>query len=1010
MRRKSKGPYLHRQGVLQLGTCLFLCFGTALAGAAEPPQAVRYVIEQPSQGLAEALRAIARQTNTSVLFEPGTVAGRVAKPVSGRLSPIEAITAALKGTGLTAEQLVDGAVLVKPGPTSATPPAGSASSGASLLATSGARSTPSSAALTRDGDGAKAANEPSFHNDERPRTEELTRVEVTGSRLKRIEAEGPAPVNVYTRQDIERSGQPNLERFLSALTEVSMSSGEGGFAGTLGQGTVQLRGLPLGSTLVLINGRRVQAVGSSSGNFFNLNLIPMAAVERVEVVPMGSSAVYGGDALAGVVNVILKKSLDGLSVSAKLGSGRSFSDGSVAVAAGRHSAEASYLAMASYSRSSPLSLSDRPFLRDADYRRVGGTDERLDYCAPGTVSSANGTNLPGLNASFAAIPDAKPGQTLSVSDFQSTAGTRNLCNVYATGGGVALVHGFETLGLHALAEHRLAGSWSAFAEGTLAKERMRAEDLGLLFTNVLVPATNAFNPFGVDVRVTAALGPENGTQGFSRQTQFTRVLLGLRGELGAGWDAELTGSTVSDRATSQTWNYTRNTPARTAALASASPETALNLFTGGRAASDAVLRGIWSDRLRESSGRKDQLGGHVRGTLVELPAGPVEAIVGAEVAHDRFQVTATVGAQSHEYRRSAAAYGELRAPLLRAGPAGSGGWDLAALTLAGRRDRYNDFGSASTYQAGLEVRPARTLLIRASSADSFKPPTMPQMNVTETVFDAASMQLVDPARGGVPITAGTVVSSTNQDLGPERGIARSVGAVWEPEGGLGTRLSATHWQVSIRGMIASLRPQSALDYEALFPGFVTRAPGVNGQPGVVTSVRYTDVNFGRLDTAGTDVDAAYGWRTAAGRWTVGAGATRTSEYRVLLAPGALVDDRLGRRFDDFWAPRWKGRLSLGLDTGAWSAGLTSRYLGRYRDSGTKARPLGDYWLHDFGASMNLKKVWPGLVSDVKAATVGLSVANLADRAPQFLDSTPYYDYTQADWRGRYLSLRVSIDW
>lgn len=993
-----------------MSTCLLLCFGSALAGAAETAQTARYPIEQPSQGMAEALRAIARQTNTSVLFEPGTVAGRLAKPVSGRLSAMEAISATLKGTGLAAELMPDGAVLVKPGPTPVTSPATPASSGASQSAMGSARSESSGAVPVRGTDAALAANSPSFHVVEPLRTEELTRVEVTGSRLRRIEAEGPAPVNVYTRQDIERSGQPNLERFLSGLTEVSMSSGEGGFAGTLGQGTVQLRGLPLGSTLVLINGRRVQAVGSSSGNFFNLNLIPMAAVERVEVVPLGSSAVYGGDALAGVVNVILKKSLDGLSVSARLGSGRGFSDGSLAVAAGGRTADASYLAMATYSRSSPLSLVDRPFLRDADYRRVGGTDERLDYCAPGTVTSASGSNLPGLGSSFAAIPNARPGQALGVADFQATAGTRNLCNVYATGGGVALVHGFETLGVHGLAEHRLRGSWSAFAEGTFAKERMRAEDLGLLFTNVLVPATNAFNPFGVDVRVTAALGPENGTQGFSRQTRFTRLLMGVRGELGAGWDAELSASTVSDRATSQSWNYTRNTPARTAALASASPETALNLFTGGRAASDAVLRGIWSDRLRESSGRKDQVGGHVRGTLLELPAGPVEAIFGAELARDTFQVAATVGAQSHEHRRSAAAFGELRAPLLRSGPAGAGGWDLAALTLAGRRDRYNDFGGASTYQVGLEVRPARTLLIRASSADSFKPPTMPQMNVTETVFDAASMQLTDPARGGAPITTGTVVSSTNRDLGPERGTARGLGAVWEPEGGLGTRLSAMHWQVRIRGMIASLRPQSALDYESLFPGFVTRAPGVNGQPGVVTSVRYTDVNFGSLDTAGTDVDATYGWRTATGRWTVGAGTTRTSEYRVLLAPGAAVDDRLGRRFDDFWAPRWKGRLSLGLDAGAWNAALTSRYLGRYRDSGPKARSLGGYWLHDVGASLNLKKAWPDLVSGVKAATIGLSIANLADRAPQFVDSTPYYDYTQADWRGRYVSLRVSVDW
>lgn len=1006
MRRKSNRRNLSSREALRISIGFALSLGAGLSSAVEPPQSARYAVEQPSQTLAEALKAIARQTSTPVMFDADTVAGRVSRPVSGRLSPIEAINTALQGSGLTTERMDNGAVLVKRGPLPASAPA---SSGARLVSTS-VRSDPPSSASQHSGEDAKAANNPTFQIGEQARPEELTRVEVTGSRLRRVEVEGPAPVNVYTRQDIEKSGQPSLERFLSTLTEVSMSAGEGGFGSTIGQGTVQLRGLPLGSTLVLINGRRVQAVGSSSGNFFNLNLIPMAAVERVEVVPMGSSAVYGGDALAGVVNVILKKAIDGLSLSAKLGGGRGFDDGSLSLAWGGKDVDGSFLVMGSYNHSSPLSLRDRAFLSDADYRRVGGADERTGYCAPGTVSSVSGLNLPGLSSSMAAIPDVKPGQTLSPLDFQATAGQQNLCNVYASGGGIPLVHGYETFALHTLGERRLLGSWTAFGEVTVAKERMHAGGLGLLFTNVLVPAANAFNPFGVDVRVTSALSAENGSQGFSRQTRFTRLLAGVRGELGAGWDAEVTASTVNDRSQSQSWNYTRNTAARTAALASSSPATALNLFTAGNAANDEVLRGIWSDRLRESSGRKDQLGGNVRGTLLDLPAGPVEAVFGAEVARDRFQVAATVGSQAHEYRRSASAYGELRAPLLRGSDAGTRRWDLLALTLAGRRDRYNDFGSASTYQAGLEVRPSRTLLIRASSADSFKPPTMPQMNVTETVFDAASMQLVDPARGNAPITSGSVVSSTNKGLGPERGTARGVGAVWEPEGGQGTRLSAMHWQVRIRDMIATLQPQSALNYEALFPGFVTRDPGVNGQPGVVTSVRYTDVNFGRLDTSGTDLDAAYGWRTDEGRWTVAAGATHTREYRVMLAPGALVEDRLGRRFEDFWAPRWKGRLSLGLDAGAWNLALMSRYLGRYSDSGTNPRALGNYWLHDFGGSLNLKKAWPALVSDFKAATVGLTVSNLADRAPQFVESSPHYDYTQADWRGRYVSVRVSLDW
>jgi iron complex outermembrane receptor protein len=407
---------------------------------------------------------------------------------------------------------------------------------------------------------------------------------------------------------------------------------------------------------------------------FNLNLIPLAAIERVEVVPLGSSAVYGGDALAGVVNIILKQTVNRPSLTMRFGGGRGYSDGSVSVATGGRNADGEFLLMGSYSRSSPLSMQERDFFKDADYRRFGGVDERLNYCAPGTVSSVAG-NLPGLNSNVAGIPQVAAGQPLKVSDFQATAGTQNLCNIYTTGGGVALFHGYETLALHALGEHRLSGSWSAFTELTYTRDRMSARDLGLRLGNVTVPAGNPFNPFGVDVRVTASLGPENGTEGLSRQTNFTRALVGVRGNLGGGWDAEVTASTTSDRGGSQSWNEAFNSTALTAALASTNPATSLNPFTSGRVASDEVLRSIWSDNRRRSVGRKDQVSGQVRGSLLRMPAGTVESVVGVEASRDAYDVSST--SETHGSRRSAAAYGELRAPLFRGGGEGSAGWNLA---------------------------------------------------------------------------------------------------------------------------------------------------------------------------------------------------------------------------------------------------------------------------------------------------------------------------------------------
>jgi iron complex outermembrane receptor protein len=1005
MRRNFTDRLTQCGRILPTGALAVLLIGSAVPAVAEPPALARYAIDQPSQALADSLRSIARQTGISVLFDPAAVNGRSSRPVSGRLSAIEAISQALEGTGLTADIMSDGAIVVR---SMAASGAGQRVPTAAQLPVAAVNPSPDSdlrvaQLASQEGPGTGAA----APNDRGP-SQELQKVEVTGSRLKRITAEGPVPVNVYTREEIDRSGQPTLERFLATLNEVSVTQGEGTFGPMSGQGSVQLRGLPLGSTLVLINGRRVQAVGSSSANFFNLNLIPMAAVERVEVVPVGSSAVYGGDALAGVVNIILKKSIDGVSMDARVGSGKGLGDGSFSLATGGRDESGSFLVLGTYSKSTPLTMAERAFFVDADYRRFGGPDARTRSCTPGTVSSTTGDNLPGLNSTFAGVPSLAPGQALTQGSFAATAGQANLCNTLASGRGYALVYGDESFGLHASAERRLLGSWSVFGELTHVKDRLKAEQGGLLLSNVVVQASNPYNPFGVPVRFTGRLGLENGSEGLVRDTNFTRALIGLRGDLGSAWDFEASVSTSRDEGKRLQLNNAVNSAARTAALASTDPAAALNPFTAGPATSPEVLRSIWSDAVRNTHGVKDLASAFVRGSPYELPAGPIEAIAGLEYARDRYESLAP-NANSVNSRNSSAVFGEFRVPLARGGVQGEQRWDLAALTLAGRRDRYSDFGSASTYQAGLEVRPARSVLLRAAVASSFKPPTLLQTSVDEISYTTEIFELVDPANGGAPIVGGEVLRTSNPDLKPEKGKAWSLGALWEPEGGLGSRLGVTAWKVKIDGLIALLWPQDTIDNESLFPGIVTRGPSVNGAPGPVTRVLYTEVNVGSLETAGADVEGAYAWRATGGRWTVAASATRTTQYDVRLAPGSPVEDRLGRRAADYWSPKLKGRLSLGFDAGTWSLGLTSRYLGSYKDSGTSERRLGDYWMHDLSGQLDLKRLGMGFAG-AKAATLSLAIANLADRLPEFVETSPYYDITQADWRGRYATLRLSVDW
>lgn len=1003
MLKKPTANERRRARWLPIPITISLFIGCGAVEAAEPTLAARYQIEQPSQDVGDALRGISRVTGVSVIADARVLAGKTAKAVSGRLSGAEAIAAALQGSGLESQVTPDGAVIVRPIAAPAAPAAQPGS--ASTPVRTGAALQVAEVQASAEDEGRSPVSPAGSDG----HVEQITRVEITGSRLRRIDADGPAPVNVYTAKDIERSGQSSVQQFLAGLNEVSMSVGEGAFSRTLGQGTVQLRGLPLGSTLVLINGRRVEAVGSSTGSVFNLNLIPMAAIERIEVVPLGSSAVYGGDALAGVVNIILKKAVDGQSLSVRLGTGHSLGDGGLSFATGGRSEKGNYSVMAAYNRSTPLSMRDRSFFGSADFRSIGSIDSRLPYCTPGSVTSTGG-NLPGLTSNVAGIPTIVAGGKLSIADFEATAGQRNLCNYYLTGNGATLIHGFENLGAYSVGEYRLGGSWSVFGEVGLVRDRMRSNANGIPLST-RVPANNLYNPFGVAVNLTAALGPDSGVlKGISRQSNFVRVLAGVKGDLAPDWDAELTVSTSRDHGSTQQWNDVIDATALAAALASQDPAKAINPFTAGRAANDEVLRGIWSDSVIRHRGRKDQVTAMVRGALAQLPAGPVDVIIGAEAARDGYDQSVLLQSEIHGTRTSSAAYGELRAPLLSAGAGETGRWALASVTLAARKDRYSDFGSASTFQGGVEVRPTRGLLVRASTASSFKPPTLLQTNVAESTDDAEIYELTDPARGGEPITSGTVVRTVNKDLGPETGRASGVGVVWEPEGSPGARVSATYWRVRIRGLISVLSLQTTLDYESAFPGLVTRAPAVNGQPGVVTSIKSSEVNFGLLDTSGTDVDLAYEWKTPAGRLTATAGATRTNNYRVLLSPDAATEDRLGRRYRDFWSPRWKGRLSLGLDDRAWNIGMTARYVGAYKDSGTSDRSLGNFWTYDLAGGLNLKKLWPDVLPVFKAASLGLTVANVGNREPQYAQGAPYFDVTQGDWRGRYASVRLSLDW
>ena len=222
------------------------------------------------------------------------------------------------------------------------------------------------------------------------------RVEVTGSRIKRIDAEGANPVQVISRKEIERTGASTINDVLQSIPGAGAGLDDrftNGFAP--GGGSVNLRGLGINSTLVLINGRRVatypfaQQIGTPQG-FQDLNSIPLAAVDRIEVLKDGASAVYGADAVAGVINVILRQDYRGLEVGA--GYGRSAKrDGDLPTAnltwgtGDLGTDRYNILVGLNLSKRSEILSKDRSFGGTEDLRPRGGADRRSSYGLPGTI-------------------------------------------------------------------------------------------------------------------------------------------------------------------------------------------------------------------------------------------------------------------------------------------------------------------------------------------------------------------------------------------------------------------------------------------------------------------------------------------------------------------------------------------------------------------------------------------------------------------------------------------------
>lgn len=841
--------------------------------------------------------------------------------------------------------------------------------------------------------------------------EELEGVTVTGSRLRLLLqdaasetfASEAAPVYVIDRPRIKNSGVSDLSDLLKLIVARSFIRSEA--SQRIPQ--VELRGLGADSTLILINGRRTVASSASvASNTFDISSIPLAAVEKVEVLTGAASAVYGTDAIGGVINVLLKKYIPDPIAEIQFGG---VSDGGTK----RRATFSAGYGGERLRASVVLDVLDRSFLfgadRDrwanSDLRRYGGMDYRTTLANPGNVNSLSSSNLPGLNAQFAAVPSGVVGR-LEISDFYATAGRENLESSYRF---LSIMPERKRWASSLFADLKISDSVSGYVE-YLYSDNSVATQSEPTSASLRVPASNPFNPFGVAVDVGYQFRDIGPTQTIT-DSNLRRGVVGLRGVVNS-WDWEASIFASSER--TGRWSKSVADIGRiNSVLAETASERTLNVFSDGPAASQQVLRSILAPRVvdrSESHGVQASL--VARGDVLQLPAGKLGVVVGSEVLSEKALVSGVLPIDNG--RSVTSGFAEVRLPLANDSMKIPFLREFS-LKAAARYDSYSDFGHAYTPQFDLNWTMCEALMVRASYGNSFRAPSLFELYAPQIRQD--SIPVPDYLRNS-EITSISVLAGGNPNLNPVTAKAFSAGFVVAQQA-LGLRLSSDYWRIRMDNRVQPAPYLTVVTHPDLFPGRVIREDATAtdiaaGMPGRLSYVDLTRDNFGRVDTSGVDVAIAYEFDSDIGTFTPQLTGSWVLSYDAYDLPGESAVDRVGVATAIGTIPRLRAVANLEWSRRNLGFTATARYTSSYDDATLlqqrTGRSIPEQVLVDAQLSIeidnsNYLRIPPG--SEI---TIRIGAQNLFDTlAPFSASGGPLgYDSTQGDLEGRYLYGSASI--
>ncbi|MBN9787332.1 TonB-dependent receptor [Pseudonocardia sp. TMWB2A] len=870
--------------------------------------------------------------------------------------------------------------------------------------------------------------------------EESDAIVVTGSRIPTIKDQGPSPVTVVDADSIRANGYTSVPDLLSAMTQNSgetQSPQSGSSADfTPGAQQVDLRGLGPNHTLVLVNGRRIADfplpyIGRS--NFTDISNIPVSLIERVEIMSGAGSAIYGSDAIAGVVNFKMKEKLDGVTLDYR--HGRTEHGGGMShrfTATAGWSTDRFNIAggieyldqrpLWAYQRAIQDSTDDSPSASTGIPRRTFlRIDENVDYIAPpaGACEAMAGLNGGSMELAFRPRYGYYCGSRTSIG-YGTIISSRK---------------GFNSFGT---LSYELSDNAKLFADFQLgiSKVKLMYDTTNWAFEQESSSADNYFfNAFTGQLEDWSRqfTPEETGGLEMQRSKQITySITPGIRGTFGGSWDYELSFNYSRYKSTVR-WPQIINSKAQKLFLGDRlgiDPDTGYPIYNADparlyRPLTPAEYDSISADTVYKPVSWTSNAQATVSNTsLFELPAGPVGFAAVAEYGKQGYNLNPDPLALTDYYyswkdsdgegkRSHAAIGGEVRVPVL----------SFLTLTGAGRYDHFRFAGRGVgkfTYNGGAELRPTDSILIRAAYGTAFRAPDLHYIFTGPGNVEGSVNDYMLCAKEGQDIDdcdyadTGVIVNRNgNRLLKPETGRSLTAGFVFSPSRRI--HLSVDYFRVTLSNQVTDLSLDTLARTEADCSGAspsmdpssptcqdafdrIRRFGAGTAREGEIEAIRINPVNISRERTSGIDFSFRGTLPTEIGDFTLALGHTHVINHKYQQYPGDAYINKLAVD-SGYYTPRDKSNASLSWKNDGLQLTVSGTRLGRLPNYDEDAWIKASY-LFNTTLQYDFTDHFRG----------SITVKNLTDKKPVKDDtwsSYPYYNTSWYDSIGRSVFLQLT---